>query len=151
MHLRRPQVHEAAALTALCLRSKAHWGYDASMMARFREELRVTPDDLARWPARLAEAQGVLLGFAQISLSGDMAELERCFVDPDAMGRGVGRALFDWACAHVRAGGARRLIIVADPGAAGFYRRMGAMLAGEVPSASVPDRVLPRLHMEFRP
>ena len=35
---------EADALTALAMRSKAHWGYDAEFMARARSVLTVTPD-----------------------------------------------------------------------------------------------------------
>ena len=33
---------EADCLTALCMRSKAHWGYDAAFMHACREELRMT-------------------------------------------------------------------------------------------------------------
>ena len=39
MRLRLARAGEAAALTALCLRSKAHWGYDADFMAKARARL----------------------------------------------------------------------------------------------------------------
>ncbi|MEX0342414.1 MAG: GNAT family N-acetyltransferase, partial [Erythrobacter sp.] len=67
------------------------------------------------------------------------------FVDPPAMGHGIGRRLFAWAAATVAARGGRSLAIAADPQAADFYRRMGAVDAGHVASASIPGRNLPRL------
>ena len=44
---------------------------------------------------------------------------------------------------YKRAFGATELYIEADPFAAAFYERMGAVRVGEVPSASIPGRVLP--------
>jgi len=61
------------------------------------------------------------------------------------MGRGAGRALFDAALAWTRARGRRRLMIAADPNAVGFYRRLGAVEAGTVPSGAIPGRTLPLL------
>lgn len=37
---------EDCQATALCLRSKASWGYDATFMAQCRETLTVTPPKL---------------------------------------------------------------------------------------------------------
>ena len=41
--------------------------------------------------------------------------------------------------------GAKRLTILADPNAAGFYERDGAVRIGEAPSDAVPGRLLPLL------
>jgi len=38
---------EADALSRLCFRSKAHWGYDADFMAKSRASLTVAPDLIA--------------------------------------------------------------------------------------------------------
>ncbi|MEO0989394.1 MAG: GNAT family N-acetyltransferase [Pseudomonadota bacterium] len=131
--------------SALCLRSKAHWGYDAAFLASCRVELTLTSDDLARDFVRLATWDGAVQGVLHVAVDAKQAWLEKLFVDPGAMGRGIGRALFasgaDWA----RAEGADEMVIEADPGAVPFYRRMGAHPAGQVPSGSVPGRVLPRL------
>ena len=54
---------------------------------------------------------------------------------PDRIIRsGVGRALLAHAVAEVRQRGAERLTILADPNAAGFYERNGAVRIGEAPS-----------------
>ena len=41
--IRPAQVTETQTLTALCRRSKAHWGYDADFLARSAYALTVTP------------------------------------------------------------------------------------------------------------
>ena len=92
-----------------------------------------------------ANTQDDVLGVVEIDVEGERAYLEKLFVEPQAMERGVGAALFEWARDAARAQGAGELQIVADPGAVGFYRRMGAASAGTVPSGSVPGRDLPVL------
>ena len=143
--LRNAKPEDCPAATDLCLRSKAVWGYSAEFMARCRAELSLTPEMLERDDAQIAEWHGCILGVAQVSSDGDQACLEKLFVDPDAMGRGVGRVLFGWARTAARKRGAATLVIEADPEAAPFYRRLGAVDAGTVPSVSIPGRSLPRL------
>jgi GNAT superfamily N-acetyltransferase len=65
------------------------------------------------------------------------------------MGLGVGKALFAWAISSAKNLGARQMTIDADPGAVGFYKRMGAVEHGSAQSGSIPGRVLPRLQIEF--
>ena len=45
--------------------------------------------------------------------------------------------------AEARRRDAKRLTILADPYAAGFYERNGARLIGEAPSDAIPGRSLP--------
>ena len=89
---------EEQALSALCLRSKAHWGYDADFMAQCVEALTVTPESVAAGAVLVAERDGRLLGIvcAEPGEGGgsDEWELALCFVEPEAMGQGVGKALF---------------------------------------------------------
>lgn len=75
------------------------------------------------------------------------AELEKLFVCPDRMERGIGRILFEWAVAAARQGECDVLTVASDPGAAAFYRRMGCRDSGEAPSGSIPGRTLPRLKL----
>lgn len=134
---------EAADLTALCLRSKAVWGYDEAFMEACRAELTLTAEDLGD-DVRVAEIDGAVVGLAQISVEGTTAELEKLFLEPDLLKGGVGRRLFEWAAQTARARGARLIEIAADPGAADFYRRMGAVDDGEIASESIPGRWLAR-------
>lgn len=142
--LRRARAAEIDALTALCLRSKAHWGYDADFMRQCRDTLRVSPRAVARGQVLVAvDAADRPLGVAQIDQLPDAADLALLFVDPPAMGRGVGRGLLRAAVQAASAAGARRLTILADPHAAGFYETLGARLLGLAPSDAIPGRKLP--------
>lgn len=139
---------DGAEATRLCLRSKAHWRYDAAFMAACAAELTVGTRDLDRDPVILACDGSVIVGVAQVSRNADACHLEKLFVDPGRMGQGVGRQLFRWSLGAMRDLGARRMIVEADPGAVPFYLAMGCVPAGTAPSGSIPGRFLPRLVWE---
>lgn len=71
------------------------------------------------------------------------------FVEPDAIGRGVGRTLFEHTVAQARRLGFTALTIDADPNAEPFYVAMGALRIGATPSGSIPGRELPLLRIEL--
>ena len=146
--LRPAHADEAEALTQLCLRSKAMHGYDAAFMAACRMELAVIPG-LAGHHMIVAEHDGVIVGVAEISVEGEFAELEKLFVEPSRNARGAGREMFRWAQRSATAAGARALFVDSDPGAAGFYERMGAVKVGSSPSGSISGRTLPRYRLDL--
>ncbi|HEU0220815.1 MAG TPA: GNAT family N-acetyltransferase [Paracoccaceae bacterium] len=148
---RAPRQGEAGMLTELCLRAKASWGYDAAFMAACRAELTVAPGDLLGGSMQVVELAGAPVGLVELRLEDGAAELEKLFVAPEAQGAGIGAALFGWAAARARACGAAWLRIDSDPGAEGFYLRMGAERAGSAPSRSIPGRMLPRLRFRLGP
>jgi GNAT superfamily N-acetyltransferase len=92
----------------------------------------------------VAERDGTLVGFCAVNPAAAPPELDALFVEPDAMGAGVGRALLAQARAAAAAHGIAELAIDADPQAEPFYLREGARRVGDVHSAST-GRVLPRL------
>ncbi len=145
MHLRPANRGEADYLTELCLRSKAVWGYDAAFMAACRAELTITARDMAQ--IQVAVQYGRVVALAQLTQHGRIADIDKLFVDPAVLKSGAGRALFAWCMETARAAGAVALTVVADPDAAGFYRKMGMMDDGKEPSGSIPGRMLPKLHM----
>ena len=86
---------------------------------------------------------GRAIGTACVMQDGDAAELGLMFVDPPAIGGGIGRALFDEATKLARRLGYRRMTILADVNAASFYERMGARFLHDAPSDAIPGRTLP--------
>lgn len=143
--LRSPAVEELPALSALCFRSKAVWGYDKDFMEACRRELSIDPDEMRSTSIAIAQDHGKIVGIAQVKVVGNEADLLKLFVEPAALRRGIGRALFSWATDIAASMGADRLVIEADPGAASFYRRMGAQDHGSTPSGSIAGRLLPKL------
>ena len=146
----RPQ--EADELSALAVRSKAHWGYDAAFMEAFRDELKISADQLAVRRTHVAVTRGPnagvaerILGFGTIEGAPPAGELGMLFVDPPAIGRGVGGALFSHLSAVAVDLGFHRLTIASDPNAEPFYLARGAVRIGGVPSVSIPGRTLPLL------
>jgi len=90
-------------------------------------------------------AAGRILGFGTVEWEPPAGELGMLFVDPPAIGQGVGSALLSYLTAIAIDHGFHRLTIAADPNAEPFYLAKGAVRIGGVPSGSVPGRVLPLL------
>ena len=143
--IRAPTIEELAGLSELCLRSKAVWGYHAEFLAACRGELSLGRQDLESTEIAVAVRGSQVVGIAQVKVRGNEADLLKLFVEPAILRCGVGRSLFAWAMNIARENGAGRLLIDSDPGAAPFYRRMGAHDLGQAPSGSIPGRMLPRL------
>lgn len=130
---------EAPYLTELAMRSKAHWGYPPDFLDACRAELTFDPATL---DATVLEVDGRIVGFYAVSPSAELSDL---WVEPSDIGRGYGRRLWTDAVAAARAAGFDALTVHADPYAEGFYLAMGAERVGEIPSGSLPGRVLPLL------
>jgi len=148
IRIRSARAKEAAALTALCVRAKAHWGYDADFMRRSAIALGVVPSMIEGGYVLVAEDEHAdLVGVAAIqktAIEGKF-DLARLFVEPSAMGTGVGRSLFEAVVKLVATEGGTCLEILSDPFAETFYRRLGAARIGEAPSDAIPGRLLPLL------
>jgi GNAT superfamily N-acetyltransferase len=151
----RPTPADLPGLSALCLRSKAQWGYDADFMAACVPVLTLT--DAALATGRMVMALGpdaTRLAVVRVAMlppdpGGTVCDLDLLFVDPPAMGRGIGAQLFRWAAGQARDMGAHRLLIEADPGAAPFYAHMGAHQIGSAPSGAVAERMLPLMALDL--
>jgi GNAT superfamily N-acetyltransferase len=114
-----------------------------------RAELTIRAEELVSTALCVAEHEEALVGVAQVVVHGNAADLNKMFVEPSAIGLGVGKALFDWVVETAKGLGVQRLTIDAEPGAADFYRKMGATQHGLVPSGSIPGRMLPHFRIEF--
>lgn len=155
LRIRDARPADCAELSALCMRSKAHWGYDSEFMRRCEVTLRITPAELQATTVRVAETtMGRLLGVAALESLADAskpkeAEVGRLFVEPEFMGQGVGRALLNDLRKGAQAAGLDVLWILADPQAEPFYLRMGAVREGMRPSDAIPGRMLPWLRLDL--
>lgn len=148
IRLRPAIAGEEAALSALCLRSKAHWGYDAQFLAAVAPYLRVTPDAIAKGHATVAQdGRGNVVGICQIAPDGHGGTLDLLFIEPSAIGMGVGRALFEHAKAQLRALGHTAMTILSDPDAEPVYLHMGARRVEMRASGVFPGRELPWLEV----
>lgn len=146
--LRPARRGEAPTLSELALRAKAYWGYDESFLDACRDELSLRPEELGVRRVTVAEADGLVAGFATLDGDPPDGELGMLFVEPEAMGKRIGALLYRHALSTASQLGFRRLRIDSDPHAEGFYLRMGAEPAGAPAGA---ERSLLRLLARPRP
>jgi len=153
--LRLATASECGSLSALALRSKAYWGYDPVFLQPCRFELTVDPKAATAGRVVVLVEEETTLGFYALSPGErrEEAEISLLFVEPAVIGHGIGRALWEHAVAKARAQGLKRLKVLSDPFALGFYRAVGATLSGKIRSGvRAPDgseRCLPVLHFEL--
>ena len=147
--IRRATPDEASTLTTIALEAKRYWGYPEHWIKHWESDLTISSDFIRDHHVYVAEIDGEIRGFYALCVSGEKAELEHMWVTPESIGTGIGKELFLDAMEKAAALAVRDVGIVADPNAAGFYKRMGATQIGEV-DASIDgqSRTLPRLKVE---
>jgi GNAT superfamily N-acetyltransferase len=149
--IRHARPTEAGVLSALALRSKAHWGYDADFLAACRDELTLTAEDITTSAVYVCDGSSAPAGFYRLLLQDDgVAELDALFVEPAAMGQGVGKRLWRHAVATAAKMGCWEIVLQSDPQAEGFYLAMGAQRAGVSESTVMPGRLLPLMRFRLR-
>lgn len=152
LSIREALPREARLLSRLALRSKAHWGYSEDFLDACRSELTVDASRFGtdNYQCFAALDGGSILGFYTIGrASASCYELEALFVEPEHIGRGVGRMLMQHAVQTLSERGAKRLIIQGDPHATAFYFAAGARQVGTRESESIPGRHLPLFEIEI--
>lgn len=142
---------DAAPLSQLALRSKAHWGYAADLLATWAEELRVRPESCRAGDVWVAEIGQHIVGFAEVDQRDDGLWLDGLWIDPGWMRQGIGRRLFETVLDAARSRGQQSLLAEVEPHAIGFYMRMGAVEIGANPSSIIPGRLLPVMQIDVSP
>ena len=130
MQIVRAKPDDAAVLTGIAFAAKRHWRYPERWIESWRDVLTVRPEFIASHETYLAILDSRTVGFYALGRKGDRLDLLHMWVLADAMGRGVGRALFIHGLERTRELGGRKLELESDPNAEGFYRRMGAQRVG---------------------
>ena len=131
MQIVRAKPEDAEALTEIAHAAKRHWGYPETWIESWRDTLTIRAEFIAANVAWCAMEDARAVGFYLLTSESDGLHLDHLWILPDAMGRGIGRALFEHAVEEARTLGHRMLKIEADPNAEGFYTRMGARRVGE--------------------
>jgi len=150
MQIVRAKPQDAEALTEIAHAAKRHWGYPERWIESWRETLTIRAEFIAANVAYCATEDSRAVGFYLLTSESDGLHLDHLWILPDAMGRGIGRALFEHAVEEARTLGHRKFKIEADPNAEGFYARMGARRVGEaVTEIEGRQRELPLLLYEL--
>ena len=144
--IRRASLEEAPTLTQIALDAKRYWGYPEHWIKHWESDLTISSDFIRDNHVYVVAEDGEIRGFYALCVSDEKAELEHMWVTPACIGTGIGKELFLDAMERAAALNVRCVELTADPNAAGFYERMGAVQIGE--TESVIDgqvRKLPRM------
>jgi GNAT superfamily N-acetyltransferase len=130
--IRPARTGEHIALTELVMRSvQQRWGYTPEFMAWEPEHIEIAPEHLTDAITNVLEVGGRVAGVYVLRGEAPEMELSRMMVEPDVIGTGYGRRLWEHAVEAARSLGVRTLTIDSDPNAEPFYRRMGAETVSE--------------------
>ncbi|MDQ3819514.1 MAG: GNAT family N-acetyltransferase [Acidobacteriota bacterium] len=149
LSIRRALPEEAALLSDLALRSKAHWGYTEEFLEACRAELTLSPEYIAASPVFVLEEDKRIVGFYGLREREEDIELAYLFVEPSAVNRGYGKRLWQHLVGTATKLSPKRISIESDPFAESFYKRMGARAVGFVSSTVQADRKLPLLEFHL--
>jgi GNAT superfamily N-acetyltransferase len=126
----RARPEDAETLTEIAHAAKRYWGYPEKWIAAWRHVLSMQPEFVAANISYCAVEEDRIVGFYILTQEEDGIHLDHLWILPVAMGRGIGRALFEHAVLETRKLGFDSINIEADPNAEGFYKRMGAIRVG---------------------
>ena len=131
--IRRASEGEDIALNALVMRSvQLHWNYSAEFMEWNPEDIAITPHHLDEMITYVLEIEERVVGLYVLRGEAPEMELSRMMIEPEMIGQGYGRHLWNHAVETARGLGVREITIDSDPNAEGFYQRMGAETVGEL-------------------
>lgn len=140
---------DVAELTEIAVSAKRHWGYPTEWMELWREDLTVSPAQVACGWTFAAWLDDGIVGWCGLEPTPPRAEIDGCWVRPKYMGRGIGACLLDHALSRAIDAGIGEMIAVADPHAEGFYQRRGFERIGVEPSVPL-GRFLPVMRQVLR-
>lgn len=140
MNFRKADLNDREYLSNLAYRSKSFWGYNQEFLESCREDLEVSEEEIENDLVYILEEGGRILGFYLFSYK--LNELDALFIDHDYIQKGYGKVLWEHLVQELSLRGIREFEIVADPNAAGFYRRMGAREVRKVQSLRDRNRKL---------
>jgi ribosomal protein S18 acetylase RimI-like enzyme len=123
---------DLAAASGVYRRASLSNAGDRDNLLAHPEFLILGPEGLtvAEGRTHVAEQDGSVAGFATWADTVGSVELEDLFVDPGYRRRGIATALVSRIAEILRARGAERLEVTANPHALGFYRAVGFIDCG---------------------
>ncbi|MFJ7700677.1 GNAT family N-acetyltransferase [Lysinibacillus fusiformis] len=148
MFFRRAQVADSKILSNLAYRSKAYWGYTEDFLQKCKDKdaLTVTKDYIEKNSVYLIETDNKVVAFYSFAIN--EKKLDALFLDPDYIGKGLGKLIWNHLLNKAKELELREFTIDSDPHAEGFYLKMGAQNIGSTPSTVFPERSLPLMKVK---
>ncbi|NLW03504.1 MAG: GNAT family N-acetyltransferase [Clostridiaceae bacterium] len=132
-------------LNRIAYESEAWWGYDSEFMEKFKAIYKITEDYIRDNPTLVLIENGSIIGFFSFVKNENETELEYFYIDPQYIGKGYGKKMWDNLVDYCKATGIYSFSLVTSPQAKGFYEKMGAVVTDEVESLLRKGRKIPKL------
>lgn len=145
MNIRKAKLGEGKILSEIALRSKAYWGYNSDFIEACRGALTISEKNISSNLVYVLEESSKIIGFFSLTVDNEKSELDSLFIEPEHIGKGYGRLLWNSIVKIAKEAGIKAFTIDADPNAEEFYIKMGAIRIGEVASTVFINRALPLL------
>ena len=130
--IRKARPEEAATLSTIAMKAKAHWGYPQEQLELWgREFLTVSSEYISDHHVWVACLNSAAVGFSGVRMRDTEAELDHLWILPNYIGQGIGRQLFLYTAKRIQETGYPEMVFTSDPHADGFYRKLGAEQIGE--------------------
>ncbi|MFJ8118430.1 GNAT family N-acetyltransferase [Bacillus mycoides] len=144
--IRKAKKKDSKRLSELAYNSKAHWGYSKEFLEKCKDDLTFTAQYIENNHIYVMEENNEIIGF--YSLSTIEQKLEALFIDPNCIGKGIGKLLWSHLLQQAKQLPIKEFTIDSDPYAEAFYLKMGAKRIGDIQSTVFSNRRLPLLCME---
>ncbi|MFK7948009.1 MAG: GNAT family N-acetyltransferase [Saprospiraceae bacterium] len=149
MKIQQAKPKDAAAITALTLRSKDYWNYGSELIESWRKELTVTPEFIENNEVYNLIDEDKIIGFYIYSAENQLTvKLNFLFVEPNFIGQGYGKILVNDFLNRIKTTSYKSVIVDADPNAEPFYNRLGFQVVDQLPS-SIEGRFLPIMELKL--
>ena len=150
MIIQPASITNAQELTDLTKKSKAYWGYSATQIEFWNEELTITPHYIAETETFvLINGQDILGYYSFVEISPEMVKLDNMFLLPSEIGKGFGRLLMVDFLERLKTRGYTHVKLDAEPGAQKFYEKFGFEVVDKLHS-SIIGRFLPVMEYHFQ-
>lgn len=144
-NIRPARISDCETLTNLAVKSESYWGNSSDFMENFKSIYKVTEDFINNNPTFLIQEDENILGFYGLLLKKNETSLEYLFIEPQSIGKGYGKILWNHMIKNCENLGVESFEIVTSPEAKDFYTKLGANPCGEVDSLVIKGRKIPRL------
>lgn len=146
----RADISDHTILSTIAFQAKKHWGYPDSWLELWKQDLTITEKYIVENQVFKVLYDKDIIGFTGIStdLANKSLEIDHMWILPSYMGKGLGEKLFNYAIRDIKSSNSTKILVVSDPNAIGFYKKLGFTSIGEVQSTP-KGRTLPLLEKPF--
>ncbi|MEM9337795.1 MAG: GNAT family N-acetyltransferase [Bacteroidota bacterium] len=147
--IEKASASNAHELTHLTRRSKAYWGYSKEQIEKWHKDLLISEEYLLNHHVYVVKENEQTIGYYSFQyLSKSAIRLDNIFIEPDYIGKGIGKQLMNDFLKRIKALTVQTVTLDAEPNAAGFYQKFGFKTISKKQS-SIPGRHIPVMELSF--